>query len=101
MGSRLALQAILESLLGSRNVYFQPPASVTMQYPAIVYSLATIDNTFANNIVYTQERAYQITVVDKNPESAISSRVSKLAKCRFNRFFVSDNLNHWVYNLYF
>ena len=38
MANRLDLQALLEDLLGSRNVYYQPPESVKMNYPAIVYA---------------------------------------------------------------
>lgn len=55
MGSRLELQSELEKILGSRNVYFQPPASVKIKYPAIVYSRKSIDNNFANNTVYKQD----------------------------------------------
>ena len=31
------LQKLLVEVLGSKNVYFQPPESVKMKYPAIVY----------------------------------------------------------------
>ena len=41
MGTRLELQNKLEELLGSRHVYFQPPESVKMEYPAIKYSMTT------------------------------------------------------------
>lgn len=101
MGNRLDLQTLLEELLGSRNVYYQPPASVHMNYPAIVYSRNTIDNTHANNTVYLQSQSYEITVIDKNPDSEIVSKVSKLPQCRFNRHFTSDNLNHDVFTLYY
>ena len=39
MGTRIELQLKLEEILGSRHVYFQPPASIKMTYPAIVYEL--------------------------------------------------------------
>ena len=39
MAPRLDLQKLLVELLGSDNVYFQPPPSVQMNYPAIVYKL--------------------------------------------------------------
>jgi hypothetical protein len=100
MASRLELQTKLEELLGSRNVYFQPPASVKMQYPAIVYELDDIANRFANDSVYNQSLQYKITVMDFNPDSEIVKRVSKLPRCRFNRHFTSDNLNHDVFTIY-
>lgn len=101
MGSRLELQTVLEELLGSRNVYYQPPASVLMKYPAIVYSRDDIANTFADNRVYMQVTAYMVTVIDKNPDSEIVTKVSQLPMCSFERHYVSDNLNHDVFTLYF
>ena len=101
MASRLELQTMLEDILGSRNVYFQPPASIKMQYPAIVYSRSNIDNTNADDTMYTQNRSYEVTVIDANPDSSIVNRLSRIPKCRFDRHFSSDNLNHDVFTLYF
>ena len=101
MATRIDLQNDLEELLGSRNVYYQPPESLKMSYPAIVYSRKTIDNSYANNSVYKQNYAYEITVIDKNPDSEIVNKVSKLPTCRFDRHFKSDNLNHDVFTLYY
>jgi len=33
MGTRLELQNLLENILGSRNVYFQPPENLKLNYP--------------------------------------------------------------------
>ena len=101
MTTRVDLQNVLEELLGSRNVYYQPPESLKMNYPAIVYARKTIDNSYANNSVYKQNYAYEITVIDKNPDSEIVNKVSKLPTCRFDRHFKSDNLNHDVFTLYY
>ena len=100
MASRLDLHEILCSILESRNVYFQPPESLKIQYPAIVYSLSNIKNNHANNKVYTQSRSYQIIVIDKSPDSIISDKISQLPYCKFDRSYVSDGLNHYVYTLY-
>lgn len=101
MASRLQLQTELEELLGSKNVYYQPPASVKMSYPAIVYSRNDIRNDFANNDVYSQNRSYEVIVIDKNPDSEIVDRVSQLPMCRFDRHYTSDNLNHDVFTLFY
>lgn len=101
MASRLQLQTELEELLGSKNVYYQPPASVKMSYPAIVYSCKDIRNDFANNDVYSQNRSYEVIVIDKNPDSEIVDRVSRLPMCRFDRHYTSDNLNHDVFILFY
>lgn len=99
--TRLQLQTMLETLLGSRNVYFQPPPSIHMNYPAIVYELSNIRNVEADNLHYNQHKAYQLTVIDEDPDSEISDAVSKLEMCSFNRSFASDDLNHFVYTLYY
>lgn len=99
MASRLELHEVLCEVLGSRNVYFQPPVNVSMKYPAIVYSRSDIENTFANNLVYNQVYSYEITVIDRDPDSEIVHKVSKLPMIRFNRHFISDNLNHDVFTL--
>ena len=101
MATRVDLQNVLEELLGSRNVYYQPPESLKMNYPAIVYARKTIDNSYANNSVYKQNYAYEITVIDKNPDSEIVNKISKLPTCRFDRHFKSDNINHDVFTLYY
>ena len=100
MLSRQNLQTKFEEILGSRNVYFQPPESLKLQYPAIVYSRREIENTFANNMVYMQAHCYEVTVIDRNPESEIVDKISLLSHCRFDRHFVSDNLYHDVFILY-
>jgi hypothetical protein len=83
------------------HVYFQPPASVNMVYPAIRYQRERIDNVSANNGVYLQNVAYQVTVIDEDPDSEIVKNVSKLPKCRFNRHYTADNLNHDVFLIYY
>lgn len=98
---RLELHEILCKVLGSRNVYFQPPESIKMKYPAIVYSRFNIKNTFADNNVYKQSNAYKVTVIDKNPDSNIVEKISVLPTCRFDRHFETDNLNHDIFYIYY
>lgn len=101
MASRLDLQVKLETILGTRHVYYQPPASVRMQYPAIVYSRSYIENRHADDDVYIQSNFYDLIVIDEDPDSEIVKKVSKLPGCRFNRHFTSENLNHDAFTLYY
>ena len=101
MGSRLDLQTKLETLLGSKNVYYQPPASVRMNYPAIVYSRSNIENRHADDDVYMQAYFYEVIVIDEDPDSEVVENISKLPGCRFDRHYTSDNLNHDVFTLYY
>jgi hypothetical protein len=106
MGQRLELHSILQSIIGVRsdgkaNVYFQPPATVNLNYPCIMYRLNDIDTSFANDNPYVFDKKYQITVIDPDPDSLIPDKISRLSKCVFDRHFTADNLNHYVFNIYF
>ena len=101
MTNRLNIQTTLENILGSRNVYYQPPESVKMQYPAIVYFRNGIENNHANDSVYNQNVSYEIIVIYKDPDSEIPLAVSQLPLCKFNRRYTADNLYHDVFILYF
>lgn len=101
MASRLELQTLLETLLGTDKVYFQPPPGFMMSYPCIVYNRSNIRNKSADNIPFILFKQYTITVIDANPDSEIPDKVSKLSRCVFDRHFVSDNLNHDVFNILF
>lgn len=97
MGRRLLLHDILKAI--TTNVYFQPPT--TMAYPCIVYPMDNARTQFADNSPYRFTKRYQVTVIDKNPDSEIPDKVAALPMCAFDRFFVADNLNHFVFTLYF
>lgn len=101
MASRIDLQNLLENLIGSRNVYFQPPSSVRMNYPAIVYGRDRINNSFANNGVYASKIRYSVIVIDKNPDSEIVGKVASLPTSRFVTHYESDNLNHDVFTIFY
>lgn len=99
--SRLEFDAILRNLLGSNNVYFQPPSSVKMKYDAIVYELDDIDVRHADNVPYLATRRYRVTLITKNPDNPLSDEIAKLPLTQFNRFYTADNLNHYVYIIYY
>lgn len=101
MDRRLQLHNILVNILGSSNVYFQPPSTVQMKYPCIVYSREKIDAKFADNIIYLNKKRYQVTVIDSDPDSSIPGEVMKLPYCQFDRHFTANNHNHDVFNIYY
>lgn len=101
MPTRSELQTLLESLLGSSNVYFQPPSSVRIVYPCIVYERSDIKTTFADNGHYSDEKQYKITVIDEDPDSPIPEKILTLPKCVFDRHYITENLNHDVFTLFF
>lgn len=98
---RLILHERLKKILGSNNVYFQPPASITMKYPCIVYNRSTGDTSFADNNAYHFTKRYQITIIDQDPDSDIVDKMAMMPMCTFDRHYTADNLNHDIFNLYF
>lgn len=101
MGSRLELQTKLEELLGSRNVYYQPPNNMQMEYPAIRYSKSNINSRYADSMKYTTIDRYEIIVMDKLPDNNVISKILELPLSSYDRHYISDNLNHDVITLYF
>lgn len=101
MGRRTDLQDVLEGILGSREVYFQPPETVKMKYPCIVYERLPGRTMYANDSPYAWMHRYQVMVVDRDPDSDIPGKVAQLKSCAFTRQFTADNLNHFVFNLYY
>lgn len=100
MASRLDLQYKLEELNENKNVYFQPPSNIKMNYPAIKYKIDRIDTKFANDSSYIRNKRYTITVISKNPKPEIIDKLLDLPMCTFDRSYQSDNLNHFVFTIY-
>jgi hypothetical protein len=105
MASRLNLHAELASVLASvdrpQNVYFQPPESIRMKYPCIVYKRSSGRTTFADNKPYTFEESYEVTVIDRDPDSPIVRALAMhFPKSRYNRHLTVDNLHHDVFVIY-
>lgn len=101
MASRLDLQTKLEELLGSRNVYYQPPESLKMEYPAIRYSKSKIESRYADDARYSSFTRYEIIVIDRKPDNPIIQKILDLPLSSYDRHYAADNLNHDVINLYF
>lgn len=97
--SRTDLHALLKSI--TDNIYFQPPPTLQMEYPCIVYQRSQIRTEFADNSPYSRTKRYQITVIDLDPDSDIPDKVGSLQMCSFDRFFTFDKLNHDVFSLFF
>lgn len=99
MDRRLELQQKLEDILGNENVYFQPPESMKIDYPAIVYERVEILTPHASNKPYLLGCTYRITLIDKNPISGLLEKLSLIPAIKHTRHYVADQLNHDVFTL--
>ena len=102
MASRLELHEELCEILGTRNVYFQPPASVMMQYDAIRYSLVEPNIKRADDKVYLKVNQYEGVVITYDPDSTIpDSILHHFEMCSLGRPYTADNLNHFPFTIYY
>lgn len=100
MASRLELQEKLEELLCSKSVYYQPPESVKMEYPAIRFSKSRIDVKRANGSIYSKRTRYELIVIDRKPDNPVIDKLLELPYCSYDRQYKADNLNHDVLTIY-
>lgn len=106
MNDRLDLDEVLAGIIGitesdgDRHIYLNPPPSVRMRYPAIKYSLNNIDPKYANDGAYMLSPSYQVILIDPDPDTKYLEPILRIQHCRFNRFYIANNLNHWVFTIY-
>ena len=100
MADRLELHSVLQELLGSSNVYYQPPESIKMQYDAIRYSKKTIDSKYANDRKYSMIDCYEIRVISRLPDNPVIKKLLSLPYCSYDRHYIADNLHHDVLTIY-
>ena len=101
MGNRIDLQTQLQTLLGSNHVYFQPPETIKMEYPAIVYEVSDVLTHHANDDTYMSKRRYSVQLITKDPDSTSVDDILNLPYASFDRHYVSDNLHHYTFDLYY
>lgn len=101
MASRLELHEKLIELLGSKNVYYQPPANKSMSYDAIRYSISRKDTKYADDRRYKNMNCYDVIVISRLPDPEVVDKILELPYSSFNRHYVADNLNHYSITLYY
>lgn len=104
MGRRLELQSKLEDILGSKNVYYQPPENLKMKYPCFVYEEHVNTPFRADNIDYLSPEEWDVTLIrtfqDREKINLIRDTIRrKFVYCRWATHFISDGLIHDVYHI--
>ncbi len=88
----------------TKNVYYNPPTSIRMEFPCFRFELNNLDVKHADNFAYSRKPRWAVTYITRDVED-----VEKVAEqmldifqyCNFDTSFRSDNLEHAVFNLYF
>lgn len=98
---RLELHELLKSIMTNGNVYHQPPESVKMKYPCIVYGRSDDYAMHADDSPYIRRLRYTITLIDKKSVSDYLDKILALPYCSYDRHFMADDLNHDVFTIYY
>ena len=102
MADRIELHNKLKQFIGNDNVYFQPPASVKLSYPCVIYSIGSGDAKHADNKVYRYTYEYEVMFIYKRPIiEIVELMLSEFDMCKLSSSYCADNLNHYVFNLYY
>lgn len=99
--NRLKLDKVLRSIIGDRNTYYRSPINTQLSYPCVIYDLANIDLTHADNIPYITKLQYKVTLIDEDPDSGFVDELLNLPYCALTTNFENDGLNHFVFSLYY
>ena len=100
--NRLEFHEKLCTMLGSRNVYFQPPETVKLSYPCIVYSRNDDYVRHADNTGYMAVDCYRVQIIAKDPAFELfETFTSKWQYVRQEPPFTADNMNHHNYTVYY
>lgn len=99
MANRMDLQAELKLILGNDNVYFQPPETIKLKYPCIIYNLSSARERHANDKTYMMNKGYTITLIHGNPDNDVVDRLAARNYCRLSTSYTKDNLHHYVFEL--
>lgn len=97
---REELSAMLKTLLGNDNTYFQAPPSTGMQYPCILYDRDDVSTQHADDKPYRWAQRYQLTLISKNPDEPAYDKLVELQYCAFSRSFATSGLHHDVFVIY-
>lgn len=92
---------LVDVMDGRGNVYFQPPASIKLEYPCLIYSLNGMPKKHADNVPYFSKNRYDAIVIDRDPDSEIAEDIIKsISFSSFDRRYVADNLYHDSITIY-
>lgn len=101
MDRRMELHQKLVNILGSTNVYFQPPETIKLAYPCIIYERSDISQKYADNRSYFGMIRYSVILITRTPESDLVKSILELPYCSYDRYYAADSLNHDTFTLFY
>ena len=101
MAPRTQLQSLLETLLGSENVYFNPPVTTQIAYPCIIYSRDLSNVQHADNEPFRRTKRYQVKLISEDPDDGTFEELAGLPMSTHSRSFKVGQLNHDVFDIFY
>lgn len=99
------LLQMLDELLDHIPLYYDPPSETLMSYPCIRVTHDDLNIIHANNKKYSMMMSYTLTYLNEESVDvgldSITSKIINLEYCTFNRHYVSDNIHHYVFKIYY
>ena len=83
-------------ILGSDNVYYNPPESLKMNFPCIVYNNSYIESIHADNIKYLDYTTYKITVISKKPDHPAIRAILDVPMTKFSANYTKNGFYYTV-----
>ena len=98
---RLKLSRVLHELFDHPdNIYFDPPESKKLDFPAIVYTRKTTDTVNADNRKYIIYDRFQITYIHKDKDDEMVEKILNLPRCLHDDEFQTNDMYHDVFTIY-
>lgn len=94
---RELLSAAMEDCGETPKLYYQTPENMKLEYPCIIYKLRTITASYADDRPYKLNVGFEFSYITRSPTSQVPARLAKEPMVGFDRYYVAENLHHYVY----
>lgn len=98
--TRKELQSALEGITGVNKVYFQPPESIRLEYPCIVYSIKNHGFNHANDDKYIGVDKYEAVLIQKTYNESLIKSILRMKFCSHDAEYLNDNLYHDAFTIF-
>jgi hypothetical protein len=98
---RFLFDAKLKEITELTNVYYDPPESVLMEYPAIVYKKTNMPARYANNKKYIKRLAFEVKVIAEDADTKYVDLINDMDFSHYDRHYVAYDLHHDVFTIIF
>jgi len=98
--SVLTVHSYLASLFPTVTLYFQPPETLKLTYPCIIYSIENIFTRHADNRPYKIKNRYSLMLITRTLDETLNDILLSIESARFERLFIGENLYHFIVTIH-